>query len=159
MRKDFVESFGNINKTFNAVFKKIFGGGEGRIELSDAKDILNSDIYIYAQPPGKKLKSLTMMSGGERALVAIALLFAIQINRPAPFCILDEIDAPLDDSNVYKFSKFLEEMSSSVQFITITHRRGTIESSKYIYGVTMQEKGISNIVSMEFKEALDYIEQ
>lgn len=158
MKKDFAFSIKNINETFGIVFKKIFGGGEGKIILENNDDILNTNIDIYAQPPGKKLKSLSMMSGGEKALVAISLLFAIQINKPTPFCILDEIDAPLDDSNVHKYSKFLKEMSKEIQFIAITHRRGTIEASDYIYGVSMQEKGVSNVVSMKFDQALDYIE-
>lgn len=158
MKNDFSDKFNQINKTFNDVFKQIFGGGEGSLVFVDKNDILNSDIEIFAQPPGKKLKTISVLSGGEKALIGIALLFAIQINKPAPFCILDEIDAPLDDANVNRFSRFLKNISNENQFITITHRRGTIEDSDYIYGVTMQEKGVSKIVSLKFDEAEKYIE-
>lgn len=159
MAKEFSESFRQINKTFGLIFSKMFGGGEGALVLNNTSDILNSEIEIHAQPPGKKLKSISVMSGGEKALIGIALLFAIQATKPAPFCILDEIDAALDDANVERFNLLLKQMSSDIQFVTITHRRGTMENSQYIYGVTMQDKGISKIVSLKFEDAKEYIEQ
>lgn len=159
MAREFTDNFHTINKTFGDVFSKIFGGGEGKLVLSNASDVLNSDIEIFAQPPGKKLKTISVMSGGEKALMSIALLFAIQMTKPAPFCILDEIDAALDDANIGRFNVFLKQMADMIQFITITHRRGTMESSDYIYGVTMQDKGVSKLVSLKFEDAQDYIEQ
>lgn len=159
MARDFTSSFKNISKTFGMVFSKMFGGGEGKLELSNSSDVLNSEIEIYAQPPGKKLKSISVMSGGEKALMGIALLFSIQMTKPAPFCILDEIDAALDDANIARFNVFLKQMSDNIQFITITHRRGTMENSDYIYGVTMQDKGVSKLVSLKFEDAQEYIEQ
>ncbi len=159
MTREFRENFDMINSTFGKVFSQLFGGGEGSLIISNPSDILNSEIEIVAQPEGKKLKSISVMSGGEKALMAIALLFSILITKPAPFCILDEIDAALDDSNIVRFSTFLEKLSNDIQFITITHRRGTMETSDYIYGVTMQDKGVSKIVSLKFEEATDFIEQ
>ena len=159
MAKEFTSSFDQISKTFGSVFSKMFGGGEGRLVLSNSTDVLNSEIEIFAQPPGKKLKTISVMSGGEKALMGIALLFAIQMTKPAPFCILDEIDAALDDANIMRFNVFLKQMSDHIQFVTITHRRGTMESSDYIYGVTMQDKGISKMVSLRFEDAQEYIEQ
>lgn len=159
MARDFTSSFQNISKTFGTVFSKMFGGGEGKLELSNNSDVLNSEIEIYAQPPGKKLKSISVMSGGEKALMGIALLFSIQMTKPAPFCILDEIDAALDDANISRFNVFLKQMSDNIQFVTITHRRGTMENSDYIYGVTMQDKGVSKLVSLKFEDAQEYIEQ
>lgn len=159
MTKEFKDSFDVISDTFGKVFAQLFGGGEGKLILQNPSDILNSEIEIAAQPEGKKLKSISVMSGGEKALMAIALLFSILMTRPAPFCILDEIDAALDDSNIVRFSTFLEKLSDEIQFITITHRRGTMETSDYIYGVTMQDKGVSKIVSLKFEEATDFIEQ
>ncbi|MGL5256781.1 MAG: chromosome segregation protein SMC [Proteocatella sp.] len=159
MTKEFGENFNLINETFGKVFAQLFGGGEGKLILSNPSDILNSEIEIVAQPEGKKLKSISVMSGGEKALMAIALLFSILMTKPAPFCILDEIDAALDDSNIVRFNSFLEKLSKEIQFVTITHRRGTMETSDYIYGVTMQDKGVSKIVSLKFEEATDFIEQ
>ncbi|MDO5096905.1 MAG: chromosome segregation protein SMC [Peptostreptococcaceae bacterium] len=159
MTRDFMDSFDQISKTFGSVFSKMFGGGEGKLVLSNAADVLNSEIEIFAQPPGKKLKSISVMSGGEKALMGIALLFAIQMTKPAPFCILDEIDAALDDANISRFNVFLKQMSDHIQFVTITHRRGTMENSDYIYGVTMQDKGVSKLVSLKFEDAQEYIEQ
>ncbi len=159
MAREFNTSFDQISKTFGTVFSKMFGGGEGKLVLSNSSDVLNSEIEIFAQPPGKKLKTISVMSGGEKALMGIALLFAIQMTKPAPFCILDEIDAALDDANIMRFNVFLKQMSDHIQFVTITHRRGTMESSDYIYGVTMQDKGISKMVSLKFEDAQEYIEQ
>lgn len=159
MAKEFRHNFENINETFGKVFSQLFGGGEGKLVLNNPSDVLNSEIEIIAQPAGKKLRSTSVMSGGEKSLMAIALLFSILMTKPAPFCVLDEIDAALDDSNISRFNTFLKQMSDEIQFITITHRRGTMETSDYIYGVTMQDKGVSKVVSLRFEEATDFIEQ
>lgn len=159
MVSEFAKSFREINEKFGEVFRILFGGGRGELILIDESNWLESAIEINVQPPGKKLKSISVLSGGEKALSAIAILFAILMRKPAPFCILDEIDAPLDDVNIHRFVSLLTELTSDTQFLTITHRRGTMESSDYIYGVTMQENGISKIVSLQLEEATDYIEQ
>ncbi len=147
MRKQFREQFDRINIEFDKVFKEMFGGGKGTLELSENEDILEAGIGINAQPPGKKLVNMMQMSGGEKALTAIALLFAIQNLKPSPFCLLDEIEAALDENNVVRFAKYLHKLSST-QFIVITHRRGTMESADRLYGITMQEKGVSTLVSV-----------
>ncbi len=152
MQKQFKEQFTVINKNFNSVFKELFGGGTAKLELSDPENLLESGIEIEAQPPGKKLQSLTLLSGGERAFTAIALLFAILNVRPTPFCILDEIEAALDDVNVYRFADYLKNYSKKTQFIVVTHRRGTMESANMLYGVTMQERGISKMISLNIDE-------
>ena len=159
MAREFRANFDSINGTFGKVFSQLFGGGEGKLVLSNPSDVLNSEIEIMAQPDGKKLRTTSVMSGGEKSLMAIALLFSILMTKPAPFCILDEIDAALDDSNISRFNAFLEKLSQDIQFVTITHRRGTMETSDYIYGVTMQDKGVSKVVSLKFEEATDFIEQ
>lgn len=158
MVKEFKESFLDINEKFKEVFKVLFGGGKGELILKDGEDILDSEIDINVQPPGKKLKSISVLSGGEKALSAIAILFSILMRKAVPFCILDEIDAPLDDANINRFISFLEVVSKETQFITITHRRGTMEASDYIYGITMQEKGVSKVLSLKLDEAESYIE-
>ena len=147
MRKQFREQFDRINVEFDKVFKEMFGGGKGTPELNEDEDILEAGIRINAQPPGKKLVNMMQMSGGEKALTAIALLFAIQNLKPSPFCLLDEIEAALDENNVVRFAKYLHKLSST-QFIVITHRRGTMESADRLYGITMQEKGVSTLVSV-----------
>ncbi|MEE3469597.1 MAG: chromosome segregation protein SMC [Butyrivibrio hungatei] len=147
MRKQFMEQFKLINTEFDQVFKEMFGGGKGTLELAEDEDILEAGIKINAQPPGKKLVNMMQMSGGEKALTAIALLFAIQNLKPSPFCLLDEIEAALDENNVVRFAKYLHKLSST-QFIVITHRRGTMESADRLYGITMQEKGVSTLVSV-----------
>ncbi len=147
MRKQFVEQFHRINTEFDKVFKEMFGGGKGTLELNEDEDVLEAGIRINAQPPGKKLVNMMQMSGGEKALTAIALLFAIQNLKPSPFCLLDEIEAALDENNVVRFAKYLHKLSST-QFIVITHRRGTMESADRLYGITMQEKGVSTLVSV-----------
>lgn len=160
MAEEFKEEFYKINSCFKETFKALFGQeATAELVLSDENDLLNSDIEIKAQPPGKRLKSISAMSGGEKALTAIGILFAILIRRPTPFCYLDEIDASLDEINVQRFNGFLKEMSDDTQFVTITHRRGTMKSSRYIYGVTMEEKGISKVISMELAEAGRFIEE
>ena len=147
MRKQFMEQFKLINTEFDQVFKEMFGGGKGTLELAEDEDIFEAGIKINAQPPGKKLVNMMQMSGGEKALTAIALLFAIQNLKPSPFCLLDEIEAALDENNVVRFAKYLHKLSST-QFIVITHRRGTMESADRLYGITMQEKGVSTLVSV-----------
>ncbi|QZY57093.1 chromosome segregation protein SMC [Crassaminicella profunda] len=152
MRTQFAESFEKIRENFDEVFKKLFGGGKAQLKLDDEGDILSSKIEIIAQPPGKKLQNLSLLSGGERALTAIALLFAILKVKPTPFCILDEIEAALDDANVYRYADFLKEFSKETQFIVVTHRKGTMESVDALYGVTMQEHGVSKLVSVKLTE-------
>jgi len=149
MTDQFNEKFEQINLTFNKVFKELFGGGTGFLELTDTSDVLESGIAIIAQPPGKKLQNMMLLSGGERAFTAIALLFSIQSLRPSPFCVLDEIEAALDDANVDRFAEYLQKLSGETQFIVITHRKGTMEAADALYGITMQEKGISTQVSVK----------
>jgi len=148
MRKQFTEKFAEISKEFDKVFKELFGGGKGTLELMEDEDILEAGIRIIAQPPGKKLQNMMQLSGGEKALSAISLLFAIQNLKPSPFCLLDEIEAALDDSNVGRFAKYLHKLTKNTQFIVITHRRGTMEQVDRLYGITMQEKGVSALVSV-----------
>lgn len=148
MRRQFTEKFAQINEEFDKVFKELFGGGKGTLELAEGEDILEAGIQINAQPPGKKLINMMQMSGGEKALTAISLLFAIQNMRPSPFCLLDEIEAALDENNVGRFAKYLHKLTRNTQFIVITHRRGTMENMDRLYGITMQEKGVSTLVSV-----------
>ncbi len=148
MRKQFQEKFAEISKEFDKVFKELFGGGKGTLGLMEDEDILEAGIRIIAQPPGKKLQNMMQLSGGEKALTAIALLFAIQNLKPSPFCLLDEIEAALDESNVGRFAKYLHKLTKHTQFIVITHRRGTMEKADRLYGITMQEKGVSTLVSV-----------
>ena len=152
MRKQFKEKFNAIEKEFDKVFKELFGGGHGTLELMEDQDILDAGIRIIAQPPGKKLQNMMQLSGGEKALTAIALLFAIQNLKPSPFCLLDEIEAALDESNVERFAKYLHKLTKHTQFIVITHRRGTMERADRLYGITMQEKGVSTLVSVNLVE-------
>lgn len=148
MRKQFNEKFAEIGMEFDKVFKELFGGGKGTLELLEDEDILEAGIRIIAQPPGKKLQNMMQLSGGEKALTAIALLFAIQNLKPSPFCLLDEIEAALDENNVARFAKYLHKLTKHTQFIVITHRRGTMEKTDRLYGITMQEKGVSTLVSV-----------
>ena len=152
MRRQFSEQFARIAKEFDAVFKELFGGGKGTLELMEDEDILEAGIRIIAQPPGKKLQNMMQLSGGEKALTAISLLFAIQNLKPSPFCLLDEIEAALDDSNVTRFARYLHKLTKNTQFIVITHRRGTMTAADRLYGITMQEKGISTLVSVSLLE-------
>ncbi|MBR5337237.1 MAG: chromosome segregation protein SMC [Lachnospiraceae bacterium] len=151
MRRQFSEQFVIINREFDKAFKELFGGGSGSLELV-SDDILESGVRITAQPPGKKLQNMELLSGGERALTAISLLFAIQNMKPSPFCLLDEIEAALDDSNVVRFAKYLNKLTKYTQFIIITHRRGTMNAADRLYGITMQEKGVSTLVSVNLIE-------
>ena len=152
MRKQFTEQFAKISQEFNQVFKQLFGGGKGTLELMDGEDVLEAGIRIVAQPPGKKLQNMMQLSGGEKALTAISLLFAIQNLKPSPFCLLDEIEAALDDSNVTRFAQYLHKLTKNTQFIVITHRRGTMTAADRLYGITMQEKGVSTLVSVDLLE-------
>jgi len=152
MRKQFTEQFAKISQEFNQVFKQLFGGGKGTLELMDDEDVLEAGIRIIAQPPGKKLQNMMQLSGGEKALTAISLLFAIQNLKPSPFCLLDEIEAALDDSNVTRFAQYLHKLTKNTQFIVITHRRGTMTAADRLYGITMQEKGVSTLVSVDLLE-------
>ncbi len=152
MRQQFEEGFKDIQREFDKAFKDLFGGGKGTLELCEGEDILETGIKIVAQPPGKKLINMMQMSGGEKALTAIALLFAIQHLKPSPFCLLDEIEAALDDSNVDRFANYLKKLTKNTQFIVITHRRGTMNAADRLYGITMQEKGVSVLVSVNLIE-------
>ena len=156
VEKQFKETFYKIQKEFAKVFPKMFGGGYAELLLNDPDNLLETGIEIIAQPPGKRLTRLSLLSGGERALTAISLLFAIIQVNPIPFCILDEAEAALDDANVDRFGKYLEDFEYDTQFIVITHRKGTMEHSDQLYGITMQEKGISKIVSVSLSEAQSY---
>ena len=149
MEKQFAEQFKTINKNFDEVFKELFGGGKAELKLEDESNILECGIDITVQPPGKKLQNMLLLSGGERAFTAIALLFAILKINPAPFCVLDEIEAALDDVNVYRFAEYLKKFSSNSQFLIITHRKGTMEVADTVYGITMEEKGVSKLLSMK----------
>ena len=152
MRAQFKERFQEICVEYDKVFKQLFGGGKGTLELMEDEDILEAGIRIIAQPPGKKLQNMMQLSGGEKALTAIALLFAIQNLKPSPFCLLDEIEAALDDSNVDRFARYLHKLTKHTQFIVITHRRGTMTAADRLYGITMQEKGVSALVSVDLLE-------
>ena len=152
MRKQFKEKFEAIRIEFDKAFKELFGGGKGTLELMEDEDILEAGIKIISQPPGKKLQNMMQLSGGEKALTAIALLFAIQNLKPSPFCLLDEIEAALDDSNVTRYAQYLHKLTKNTQFIIITHRRGTMNAADRLYGITMQEKGVSTLVSVNLIE-------
>ena len=152
MQKQFLAQFQIIKENFNQVFVKLFGGGKADLILEESEDILKCGIDIIAQPPGKKLQNLSLLSGGERALTAISLLFAILLVKPSPFCILDEIEAALDDANVNRFAMFLKELSETTQFIVVTHRKGTMEIADVLYGVTMEEQGVSKLVSVKLTD-------
>ncbi|MGN0439026.1 MAG: chromosome segregation protein SMC [Lachnospiraceae bacterium] len=152
MRTQFEEKFNEIQVMFDKVFRELFGGGRATLELVDSEDILEAGIRIIAQPPGKKLQNMMQLSGGEKSLSAIALLFAIQSLKPSPFCLLDEIEAALDDSNVTRYAKYLSKLTKDTQFIVITHRKGTMEAADVLYGITMQEKGVSTLVSVNLIE-------
>lgn len=152
MQEQFALKFKEIQTMFDKVFKELFGGGKGELELVDDTNLLETGIRIIAQPPGKKLQNMMQLSGGEKSLTAIALLFAIQSLKPSPFCLLDEIEAALDDSNVRRFAKYLNRLTKDTQFIVISHRKGTMEAADILYGITMQEKGVSTLVSVNMIE-------
>lgn len=154
MKSQFFTSLKEINTNFNEVFSVLFNGGKARIELENEEDILSSGIEIIIQPPGKKLQSLSLLSGGEKALTAVALLFAILQTKPSPFCVLDEIDAALDEANINRYTKFLKDFTDTTQFILITHRKSTMEIADILYGITMEEEGISKLISVKLKDNL-----
>ena len=151
MKEQFSEKFKLINKNFAEVFKELFGGGTASLKLEDEENILECGIEITVQPPGKKLQNMMLLSGGEKAFTAIALLFAILKINPAPFCVLDEIEAALDDVNVYRYAEYLKKFAKDTQFLVITHRKGTMEAADTVYGVTMEESGISKLLSIKLK--------
>ena len=152
MRNSFIVTFAEINKNFTVVFKELFGGGHAELSLTEPDDVLTSGIEIKAAPPGKIIKSLSLLSGGEQAFVAIALLFAILKVNPSPFCILDEIEAALDEANVFRFGEYIKKFCQDTQFVLITHRRGTMEIADRLYGVTMPERGISRVLPLDVNE-------
>ncbi len=152
MKKQFVDHFELINQSFNSVFRELFEGGRANVFITDKDNVLESPIEIEVQPPGKKLQNMMLLSGGEKALTAIALLFAVLRLKPTPFCILDEIEAALDDTNVIRFAEYVTKFSDNTQFVIITHRKGTMEAADVIYGVTMEERGVSKVVSMKFNK-------
>ena len=149
-RQRFLEAFEIINREFAVTFRQLFGGGSAGLRLVDEQDALESGIDIIAQPPGKTLQNVLLLSGGEKAMTAIALLFAIFRYRPSPFCLLDEVDAPLDDANVGRFINMVSELRDTTQFIIITHHRRTMETADHLFGITMEEPGISKLVSVNF---------
>jgi chromosome segregation protein len=157
MTKRFKETFFEIQHHFKTTFSKLFGGGRADLQLTDPEQLLTTGVDILAQPPGKKLQHLALLSGGERALTAIALLFSILKVRPVPFCILDEVEAALDDANVHRFAQYLRAFSKQTQFIVVTHRKGTMEEADVLYGITMQESGVSNIVSVKLEESKELV--
>ena len=152
MEKQFIQNFATISANFNQVFTELFAGGKAYLKLTDEENILESGIEIIAQPPGKKLQNMMLLSGGEKALTAIALLFSILKMKPSPFCVLDEIEASLDDANVMRFASYLKKFRDSTQFIIITHRKGTMEVADTLYGVTMEEQGISKLLSVKLSD-------
>jgi chromosome segregation protein len=158
MKRRFSQTFDGIRTHFEPVFQALFGGGHAELKLTNPNDLLNTGVEIVAQPPGKKLQNLGLLSGGERALTAIALLFAILKVRPVPFCVLDEVEAALDDANVFRFSQYLKRYSIENQFIVITHRKGTMEGADVLYGVTMQESGVSKLVSVRLEDSKELIQ-
>ena len=149
MKEQFREKFKIINKNFGEVFAELFDGGHAELKLEDENNILDCGIEISAEPPGKKLQSMSLLSGGEKAFTAIALLFAILKINPSPFCVLDEIEAALDDVNVFKYADYLKKFTDHTQFLVITHRKGTMEAADTVYGVTMEENGISKLLSIK----------
>ena len=154
METKFRQEFDKINTNFQGVFRELFDGGSAELRLADPSNCLECGIDIVAEPTGKKLQSISLLSGGERALTAIAILFAILKLRPMPFCVLDEIEAALDDANVERFAKYLKRFSKYTQFIVITHRKPTMELADTLFGVTMEERGVSKVVSVQLSDAI-----
>jgi chromosome segregation protein len=151
-RQRFQEAFGKINENFQATFRKLFGGGNAFMRLTDEENTAESGIDVVASPPGKKLQNVLLLSGGEKALTALALLVGIFQYQPSPFCILDEVDAPLDETNIGRFVELVKQMSNTTQFVLITHSKKTMSVAPVMYGVTMQEAGVSKLVSVKFGE-------
>lgn len=152
MAQKFAETYAEVNARFSEVFQSMFGGGQARLELSDPEDYLLTGIEIIAQPPGKKEQVLTLLSGGERAMTAIALLFSLLSVKPSPFCILDEIESALDDVNIDRFARFIREYAEKTQFLIISHRKGTMEAADVLYGVAMENKGVSRLMSVKVSD-------
>jgi chromosome segregation protein len=152
-RRLFRETFDSVNERFKALFPKLFNGGRGELHLTLPDDPLETGVEIIAQPPGKKLGNIELMSGGEKALTAVSLIFALFQHKPSPFCVLDEVDAPLDEANVARYSELVREMTARSQFILITHVKRTMQAVDVLYGVTMQEPGISRLVSVKVNES------
>ena len=152
MKAQFLDNFNRLNENFGRIFNTLFGGGSARLCLENEEDVLDSGINIEAQPPGKKLQLLSLLSGGERTLTAISLLFAMLELKPTPFCILDEIEAALDDANIDNFIAYLQDYAKRTQFVIITHRKQTMEAADILYGVTMEEKGVSKLISVKMSE-------
>ena len=157
MTEIFVREFARIDEYFGKTFAEMFGGGKASLILEDKSAPLECGIEIRVQPPGKQVKTITLLSGGEKAFVATALYFAILKVRPTPFCLLDEIDAALDDRNVERFASYLHNLAKKTQFIVITHRRGTMEASDVLYGVTMQEQGVSKLLRLDLNQMEEYL--
>ena len=151
-RERFREAFDSINAKFQEIFPILFRGGEARLELTDEEDLLETGVDIMARPPGKRVRNMDLLSGGEKALTAVGLIFSIFLTRPSPFCLLDEVDAPLDDSNIARFNEMLRELSAQTQFLVVTHNKRSMEAADTLYGVTMEEVGCSAVVSVEFME-------
>ena len=150
-RQKFAEAFEAINANFRGIFQTLFGGGTGEMRLTDQENLADSGIDIVCSPPGKRLQNVLLLSGGEKALSAVALLMAIFKYQPSPFCVMDEVDAPLDEANIGRLTKLLQEMSQQTQFVVITHSKRTMEAAQALYGVTMQEPGVSRLVSVKFQ--------
>ena len=153
-KQRFKDTYDEVNKSFSHLFSQVFGGGHASLELT-GDDILNTGVSIMAQPPGKRNSSISLLSGGEKALTALSLVFSFFKLNPAPFCMLDEVDAPLDDANVTRFARMVKEMSDQIQFIFITHNKGTMEIAEHLIGVTMKEAGVSRLVSVDMEKAVE----
>ena len=150
-RLRFKESFEEINEKFETIFPRLFRGGKAKLVLTDDNDYLETGVDIIVQPPGKKLQSITLLSGGEKALTAVSLLFAIFLTKPSPFCFLDEVDAPLDDANIDRFNDMIKEMSEHSQFVLVTHNKKSMQAAQVLYGITMAEPGVSKVVSVRMQ--------
>ena len=146
----FRAAFDSVNEQFQEIFPFLFRGGEGRLELTDEEDLLETGVEILARPPGKRIQNMDLLSGGEKALTAVALIFSIFLTRPSPFCLLDEVDAPLDDANLARFHEMLRRLCDKTQFLFITHNKRSMQEADSLYGITMEEPGASSIVSVEF---------
>ena len=148
-RQRFKDAFDRVNEIFHHTFPRLFHGGKAWLQLTDENNLLETGVEIFVQPPGKKLGNINLLSGGEKALTAVSLIFSLFLHKPSPFCVLDEVDAPLDDANIGRFARMVLEMSDRSQFLLITHNKKTMESCNMLYGVTMREPGVSKIVSVE----------
>ena len=151
MKEEFITTFNKIEKEFEVVFKQLFGGGKATLKLTDPDNILETGVDIIASPPGKKLTTISLLSGGEKTLTAISLLFSILNVRPIPFCLFDEVEAALDEANVDNFGKYLDHYKEKTQFLLITHKKKTMEYANTLYGITMQESGVSKLVSVKLE--------